>query len=116
METQVNASPDSPISSSKKWYQAKLLSVGITPCGYIAIGIAPMGVISIGIAPMGVISIGTVAMGAIAAGFVSMGMVTFGEVSMSYFGGHRGMKPHSAPPAQETPPKESGSVHQHPSH
>lgn len=93
----------SGMDPSRKWYQAKLFSFGITPTGYIAVGVAPMGVVAIGIVPMGVISIGMVGMGAIAAGFVTMGMVAFGEVNMSYFGGHKGGKGHSPVPAQEMP-------------
>lgn len=107
METPLNSviedTPPSAPSKTKKWYQAKLFSVGITPTGYIAVGVAPMGVVAIGIVPMGVISIGTVAMGTIAAGFVSMGLLTFGDVSMSLFGGHKGAKPHAAPPAPTLP-------------
>ncbi|MEB3175601.1 MAG: hypothetical protein VKN60_10530 [Cyanobacteriota bacterium] len=101
----IPASPDQetlnplPISPApKKWYEAKKVAVGIAPAGYIAIGVAPMGVISIGVVSMGFISIGLVSMGALAAGVVSMGMLTFGEVSMSWFGGHKGAKPHA--PAQ----------------
>ena len=108
-------SSESTAPTTKKWYQAKLFSVGITPTGYIAVGVAPMGVVAIGIVPMGVISIGTVAMGTIAAGFVSMGLLTFGDVSMSLFGGHKGAKPHAAPPAQtlpqEAPQSEPGHTH-----
>ncbi|QHV01564.1 hypothetical protein [Synechocystis sp. CACIAM 05] len=93
------SSPD----PSRKWYQARLFSFGITPTGYVAVGVAPMGVVAIGIVPMGVISVGMVGMGAIAAGFVTMGMVAFGEVNMSYFGGHKGGKGHGAVPTQEMP-------------
>jgi hypothetical protein len=91
------------VNSSRKWYQARLFSFGITPTGYVAVGVAPMGVVAIGIVPMGVISVGMVGMGAIAAGFVTMGMVAFGDVSMSYFGGHKGGKGHGAVPAQDMP-------------
>jgi hypothetical protein len=77
-------------SPPKKWYEAKLISVGITPTGYIAIGVVPMGVVSIGVVPMGVVSLGLVSMGAIAAGFVSMGIAAFGGVSMSTLNGHQG--------------------------
>ncbi|MGL5035763.1 MAG: hypothetical protein ACRC6M_18405 [Microcystaceae cyanobacterium] len=92
---------------TRKWYQAKLISVGITPTGYIAIGVVPMGIVAIGIVPMGVISIGTVAMGAIAAGFVSMGMLTFGQVSMS-LNGHQGVHP-----PQNMPAIPQGEHHNH---
>jgi hypothetical protein len=88
---------------SRKWYQARLFSFGITPTGYVAVGVAPMGVVAIGIVPMGVISVGMVGMGAIAAGFVTMGMVAFGEVNMSYFGGHKGGKGHGVVPVQQMP-------------
>lgn len=100
------------VNPSRKWYQAKLFSFGITPTGYIAVGIAPMGVVAIGIVPMGVISIGTVAMGVISAGFVSMGIMAFGDVSMSKFGGHKGGKAHQPVPAQQMPAME-GSEHNH---
>ncbi len=103
----------SGMDSSRKWYQARLFSFGITPTGYIAVGVAPMGVVAIGIVPMGVISIGMVGMGAIAAGFVSMGMVAFGEVNMSYFGGHKGGKGHGSVPAQEMPVMEKPMNHNH---
>lgn len=101
----------SGMDPSRKWYQARLFSFGITPTGYIAVGVAPMGVVAIGIVPMGVISIGMVGMGAIAAGFVTMGMVAFGEVNMSYFGGHKGGKGHGSVPAQEMPVMESPRDH-----
>ncbi|MFM1842310.1 MAG: hypothetical protein RLZZ490_1046 [Cyanobacteriota bacterium] len=91
------------VDPSRKWYQAKLFSFGITPTGYIAVGIAPMGVVAIGVVPMGVISIGTVAMGVISAGFVSMGIAAFGDVSMSKLGGHKGGKAHHPVPAQQVP-------------
>jgi hypothetical protein len=109
METPINSPSESAVTQGKpkKWYDAKLISFGITPTGYIAIGIAPMGVISIGIVPMGVISIGTVAMGAIAAGFVSMGLITFGEVSMSWLKGHQGV--HNKQTTQTTPTTEPKS-------
>ncbi|MDJ0659459.1 MAG: hypothetical protein QNJ42_08200 [Crocosphaera sp.] len=61
----------------------KLISIGITPTGYIAIGIAPMGIVAIGIVPMGLISFGSVAMGTIATGLVSMGVVSVGVETMS---------------------------------
>lgn len=104
-----NTSPSAPsldcggMDPSRKWYEAKLFSFGITPTGYIAVGVAPMGILAIGIVPMGVVSIGMVGMGAIAAGFVSMGMVAFGEVNMSYFGGHKGGTGHGAVPSEEKP-------------
>lgn len=102
---------------SRKWYQAKLFSFGITPTGYIAVGIAPMGVVAIGIVPMGVISIGTVAMGVISAGFVSMGIAAFGDVSMSKLGGHKGGQAHQPVPAEEMPSmKEMKGEHSMPSH
>lgn len=104
-------------SQTRAWYQAKLISIGITPTGYIAIGIVPMGIISIGIVPMGVISIGTVAMGAIAAGFVSMGLATFGGVSMSLLNGHQGLEhPKEIPAVQnsEPLPGEQSPHHHHP--
>ncbi|GBF82554.1 hypothetical protein AsFPU1_3984 [Aphanothece sacrum FPU1] len=61
----------------------KLISIGITPTGYIAIGVTPMGIIAIGIVPMGIISFGAVAMGTIATGVVSMGIAAFGVETMS---------------------------------
>lgn len=61
----------------------KLISIGITPTGYIAIGIAPMGIIAIGVVPMGLISFGAVAMGTIATGMVTMGIAAFGVETMS---------------------------------
>jgi len=99
--------PTTETTQTRKWYQAKLISVGITPTGYIAIGIVPMGVVAIGIVPMGVVSIGTVAMGAIAAGFVSMGMLTFGQVSMS-LNGHQGVHP-----SQNMPTMPQSEHHHH---
>lgn len=98
-----------PAGKTFRWQNAKLISFGITPTGYISIGIVPMGVIAIGIVPMGVISIGTVAMGAIASGFVSMGIVTFGGVSMSWFNGHQAS--HQIAPIADPVPK--NSQHQH---
>jgi len=109
----------SGMDPSRKWYQARLFSFGITPTGYIAVGVAPMGVVAIGIVPMGVISIGMVGMGAIAAGFVTMGMVSFGQVSMSYFGGHKGGQGHGSVPTQEMPMTEGEidhSKHEHHNH
>ncbi|MEY2985228.1 MAG: hypothetical protein RLZZ568_1845 [Cyanobacteriota bacterium] len=91
------------VDPSRKWYQAKLFSFGITPTGYIAVGIAPMGVVAIGIVPMGVVSIGTVAMGVISAGFVSMGIAAFGDVSMSTLGGHKGGNAHHSVPTETMP-------------
>ncbi|EAZ90891.1 hypothetical protein [Crocosphaera chwakensis] len=61
----------------------KLISIGITPTGYISIGVAPMGIVAIGIVPMGLISFGTVAMGTIAGGLVSMGVISVGIETMS---------------------------------
>lgn len=106
--------PSQPLAA-KKWYEAKKIAIGVAPAGYIAIGIAPMGVISIGVVSMGVVSIGIVSMGAIAAGVVSMGLLTLGEVSMSWFGGHKGAKPHTPAPVQiqEVKPPMAPS-HHHP--
>ncbi len=75
----IDIQPTGECSQKKK----KLISIGITPTGYIAIGIAPMGIIAIGIVPMGLISIGTVAMGTMATGLVSMGVASFGIETMS---------------------------------
>jgi hypothetical protein len=100
----------SAVDPSRKWYQAKLFSFGITPTGYIAVGIAPMGVVAIGVVPMGVISIGTVAMGVISAGFVSMGIMAFGDVSMSKLGGHKGGQAHHPAPAQQMPAMEGSEM------
>ncbi|MEB3311732.1 MAG: hypothetical protein VKJ02_16020 [Snowella sp.] len=97
-----------------KWQNAKLISFGVTPTGYISIGIVPMGVIAIGVVPMGVISIGAVAMGAIAAGFVSMGMVAFGGVSMSNLTGHQGG--HKATPTSAPVVTPETKPHSHDSH
>jgi hypothetical protein len=99
---------------SRPWYHAKLISVGITPTGYIAIGVVPMGIISIGIVPMGVVSIGTVAMGAIAAGFVSMGLATFGGVSMSLLNGHQTLNsPQNPAVIQDSQPTEPPNHNHH---
>jgi len=107
-ESETSQRSDNGAGKTFKWQNAKLISFGITPTGYISIGIVPMGVVAIGIVPMGVISIGTVAMGAIAAGVVSMGMVAVGGVSMSWFNGHQGHQP----VAPMTSP-ESQNHHQH---
>ena len=78
-EKLIEIQPTGECSQNKK----KLISVGITPTGYIAIGVAPMGIVAIGIVPMGFISFGTVAMGTIATGLVSMGVVSVGLETMS---------------------------------
>ena len=113
-----DASENGPSGSPpKKWYEAKLISVGITPTGYIAIGIVPMGVVSIGVVPMGVVSLGLVSMGAIAAGFVSMGIAAFGGVSMSTLNGHQGgHRPQMVQPAQNNPTSPPGSMSGHEHH
>ena len=107
-DSEISQCSEIPVNNKLKWKNAKLISFGITPTGYISIGIVPMGVIAIGIVPMGVISIGTVAMGAIASGFVSMGIVAFGGVSMSWFNGHQGNN--------EVVPTAAPEVHQHHHH
>jgi hypothetical protein len=116
MESPISSSVDvvQPVINkpSRPWYHAKLISVGITPTGYIAIGVVPMGIISIGIVPMGVVSIGTVAMGAIAAGFVSMGLATFGGVSMSLLNGHQTLNsPQNPAVIQDSQPTEPPNHH-----
>lgn len=102
-ESEISQCSENTDGKTFKWQNAKLISFGITPTGYISIGIVPMGVIAIGIVPMGVISIGTVAMGAIASGFVSMGMLAFGGVSMSWFNGHQGHQPVAPMTTPESP-------------
>jgi len=108
-ESETSQCSEIPVGNKFKWQNAKLISFGITPTGYISIGIVPMGVIAIGIVPMGVISIGTVAMGAIASGFVSMGIVAFGGTSMSWFNGHQGN--HPATPTAIPAPEEHHHHH-----
>ncbi len=98
----------------RKWYQAPVIAVGITPTGYIAVGVAPMGVVAIGVVPMGVISIGAVAMGALSAGVVSMGILAFGEVSMSKMGGHQGGGIHHPVPTQAKPMDAQNSINSKP--
>ena len=54
-ESETSQCSDNTTGKTFKWQNAKLISFGITPTGYISIGIVPMGVVAIWIVPMGVI-------------------------------------------------------------
>lgn len=86
METAPKSAQKKPLEQFACHLQKrKLISIGVSPAGYISIGLVPMGVIAIGVVPMGVISFGVVAMGTIASGLVSMGIISVGAQTMGLY-------------------------------
>ncbi|GAB4539180.1 MAG: hypothetical protein Tsb0014_29410 [Pleurocapsa sp.] len=88
-----------------------LITIGISPHGFISIGAIPHGVISIGLVPMGVISVGLVSMGLLSVGSVSMGLMSLGKTNMSIMQLHQGEKEQNMSPTEQ--PNSEMEMHHH---